>query len=182
MDANQLIRAVEEAASNTKPPHEYCFLWIDHWATCMTKGEWSGWMQFVGSILALIIAISIPLIQNRNSRKKNLAMANQCLLHMCGAMTAVLVMSQRQKAKDTLYVARETFNTVFRSFESVNSLDLPKSALPTWFAAIASAEQIKNIAERCQDIAGSDDGFKKMLEKYSETWQDYAAQFEKIKS
>lgn len=35
---------------------EYCLFMIDHWSTCMTKGEWSGWMQFVGTVIAVVIA------------------------------------------------------------------------------------------------------------------------------
>lgn len=32
---------------------EFCFLWITHWSTCMTKAEWSGWVQAIGTILAI---------------------------------------------------------------------------------------------------------------------------------
>jgi len=32
---------------------QFCLLAIDHWATCMTKGEWSGWMQAIGSVAAI---------------------------------------------------------------------------------------------------------------------------------
>lgn len=53
MDAIQLIKALGDAAAAAKPPQEYCLLWIDSWATCMTKAEWSGWMQAVGSVVAI---------------------------------------------------------------------------------------------------------------------------------
>lgn len=45
--------------SPPKPPDEYCLLWIDHWAACMSKGEWSGWVQAVGAVVALAIAIGV---------------------------------------------------------------------------------------------------------------------------
>ena len=32
---------------------EYCFLWIDWWATCLTKSEWAAWIQAIFSILAI---------------------------------------------------------------------------------------------------------------------------------
>jgi len=35
---------------------EYCFLWIDWWAFCMTKAEWSGWMQAIFSVIAIAAA------------------------------------------------------------------------------------------------------------------------------
>lgn len=56
MDANQLIKALGDAAGAAKPPQEYCFLWIDWSATCMTKSEWSGWMQAVFSVVAILFS------------------------------------------------------------------------------------------------------------------------------
>lgn len=56
MDANQLITALGDAAGAAKPPQEYCFLWIDWWATCMTKSEWSGWMQAIFSVVAILFS------------------------------------------------------------------------------------------------------------------------------
>lgn len=47
---------------------EYCLFWIDHWSTCMQKGEWSGWAQAVGSLLALAIAIALPAKARRDAR------------------------------------------------------------------------------------------------------------------
>lgn len=70
MNANQLIEGIGKAVTATKEAPEYCILSIDHWSTCMTKAEWSGWMQFSGSILALIVAIFVPWFQSRNAAKK----------------------------------------------------------------------------------------------------------------
>ena len=56
MDVNQLIRALGDAAGSAKSPQEYCFLWIDWWATCMTKAEWSGWMQAIFSVIAILMS------------------------------------------------------------------------------------------------------------------------------
>lgn len=49
------------------PAPEYCLLWIDHWSTCMTRAEWSGWMQAIGAALALGIAIWLPWNSARKS-------------------------------------------------------------------------------------------------------------------
>ena len=35
------------------PPPEYCLFWIDWWPLCMTKSEWSGWMQAAGAVFAI---------------------------------------------------------------------------------------------------------------------------------
>jgi hypothetical protein len=32
---------------------QFCLLAIEHWSTCLTKGEWSGWMQAIGSVAAI---------------------------------------------------------------------------------------------------------------------------------
>ncbi|MDM0007901.1 hypothetical protein QTI51_24580 [Variovorax sp. J22G73] len=49
------------------PPPEYCLFWADRWWpwfepwwACMQKGEWSGWAQAIGAIVALYIAIRLP--------------------------------------------------------------------------------------------------------------------------
>lgn len=36
---------------------EYCFLWIPHWSTCMTKIEWATWMQVGVGVLAVYAAV-----------------------------------------------------------------------------------------------------------------------------
>jgi len=56
---DQMANAVAAAVVASKPPQEYCLLWIDSWATCMTKGEWSGWMQALGAVAAIAGAFVI---------------------------------------------------------------------------------------------------------------------------
>lgn len=34
---------------------QVCLLGIDHWSMCMTKAEWSGWVQAVGSMAAILV-------------------------------------------------------------------------------------------------------------------------------
>lgn len=69
MDANQLITAVGEAVAAAKPAQEICLRWVPNdWWSCMTKGEWSGWMQAVGSLIGLMIAIGVPLYIQRRDR------------------------------------------------------------------------------------------------------------------
>ena len=70
MNADQLIENLGKAAAAAQPTDEYCFMWIDWWVTCLTKAEWSGWMQFFGSILALIVAIFVPWWQSKTAAKK----------------------------------------------------------------------------------------------------------------
>lgn len=47
---------------------EYCFLWIDWWATCMNKSEWASWAQVVGVLVATLVALIFPLLEAKRSR------------------------------------------------------------------------------------------------------------------
>ncbi len=53
----------------TAPP-EFCLLWIEHWSTCMTKSEWAGWMQAIGTVAAIAVAIAIPWKQVQRARSQ----------------------------------------------------------------------------------------------------------------
>lgn len=55
--------------ASTDPAPEYCVLWIQWWPLCMTKAEWSGWVQAIGSIAALVAGVLIVRWQLR--RQKN---------------------------------------------------------------------------------------------------------------
>ncbi|MVT30126.1 hypothetical protein GO496_24610 [Acidovorax citrulli] len=82
MNADQLLDAMARAVEMAKPAQEYCIAATrDYWWTvCMTKAEWSGWVQAVGSILALAVAIAAPLIvecfQRCKERRAELAAAD----------------------------------------------------------------------------------------------------------
>lgn len=71
MDTSKVIEAIGTAAAATKPAQEYCFLWSDWWPMCMTKSEWSGWMQAIGAIVAILASAMTVLYQLNADRKKN---------------------------------------------------------------------------------------------------------------
>lgn len=48
-------------------PPEFCFLWINHWSTCMAKSEWASWLQAVFSVIAIAAATAIAARQNRHA-------------------------------------------------------------------------------------------------------------------
>jgi hypothetical protein len=50
-------------------PPEYCLLYVNHWALCMTKAEWSGWVQAVGAIAAIAGAATVARYQMRQSER-----------------------------------------------------------------------------------------------------------------
>lgn len=61
MDVNQLIDGIGAATAAAKPVQEYCLLFINWWPMCMTKSEWSGWVQSFG----VVFALGAPLIKWR---------------------------------------------------------------------------------------------------------------------
>lgn len=59
MNADQVIKGIGNAVAAAQPAQEYCLFWSDYWWLCMTKSEWSGWVQAVGSVIAIICAFGI---------------------------------------------------------------------------------------------------------------------------
>lgn len=50
---------------------EYCFFYIDHWSMCMTRAEWSSWVQAFGSVAAIGFAVWLPMwLDGRRKRKE----------------------------------------------------------------------------------------------------------------
>jgi hypothetical protein len=56
---------------------EFCLVGIDHWSTCMTKAEWSGWTQAVGAIAAILVgAMAVRWQVRRQAREARIAAIN----------------------------------------------------------------------------------------------------------
>lgn len=70
MNADQVIEGIGQAVAAVAP-QEYCLFWSDYWWwMCMTKAEWSGWMQAVGSVAAIAITAFIARKESRIRRRK----------------------------------------------------------------------------------------------------------------
>ncbi len=48
---------------------QFCLMAIDHWSTCMTKAEWSGWMQAIGSVVAIAAGVAGLAYQSAQQRR-----------------------------------------------------------------------------------------------------------------
>jgi hypothetical protein len=55
------------------PREEYCFLWINWWATCMEKAEWASWVQAVFSVIAIAAALGVAAWQRRQDMLQRVA-------------------------------------------------------------------------------------------------------------
>ena len=72
MKTEQLIEGIGKAVAANQPAQEYCLFWWDWWPMCMTKGEWSGWMQAIGAVAAIVIVW-----WQTNSQKNALKLAQE---------------------------------------------------------------------------------------------------------
>ncbi|MEG0939915.1 MAG: hypothetical protein RSE32_13710 [Comamonas sp.] len=79
MNADQVIEGISNAVAAAKPAQEYCLLWSDYWWwMCMTKAEWSGWMQAIGAVLAIVASALLMRHQvNIDRRAKERAAASR---------------------------------------------------------------------------------------------------------
>ncbi len=78
MDAKEIYGGIAAAVEAAKPAQEYCFLWISHWSTCMTKSEWSGWMQAI----SVVFVLGIPWINSLRAKRKVRPVAKIVYRHM----------------------------------------------------------------------------------------------------
>lgn len=69
MTAQEVYDGLARAVEAAKPAQEYCVLWFwtDWWPMCMTKAEWSGWMQAVFSVAAICFSAHFALKQRRDN-------------------------------------------------------------------------------------------------------------------
>lgn len=77
---------------------EICIFWgdwqIQQWWSCMTKSEWSGWMQAIFSVAAIFssLGIAVWLVHIERNRFRKHAMQNAALfaINVSGAMAGLL--------------------------------------------------------------------------------------------
>lgn len=59
---------------------QFCLFWIDHWVTCLTKEQWAAWVQAIGGVLGLAVAIAVPwwmkFHETRQQKESDLARAH----------------------------------------------------------------------------------------------------------
>lgn len=63
MESNQLLDGLARAVEAAKPAQEYCLRVLDQrWWSCLTKAEWSGWMQAIFSVLAIFVSVALSML------------------------------------------------------------------------------------------------------------------------
>ncbi|MDM0029856.1 hypothetical protein [Variovorax saccharolyticus] len=58
------VGAIAAAVKAAVPaPADWCLWWQWDWElTCMPRGEWAAWVQAIGAIVALVVAIGLPFL------------------------------------------------------------------------------------------------------------------------
>lgn len=82
-----LARAVEAA----KPAEEFCLRMVEQqWWSCMTKAEWSGWMQAIGALIAILASVLIVSFQMNSAERIKQAAAARRVLSLVAGLNAAL--------------------------------------------------------------------------------------------
>ncbi len=85
--------------------NEICLLWgelqVQRWWSCMTKAEWSGWMQAFGSVAAILFAVYISsrdrshakelhAAAEKSAERKERELASALVTRFCGGFRGIL--------------------------------------------------------------------------------------------
>lgn len=129
MDINTLLTSLLAALATLKPEPaaEYCFLWIQWWPMCMTKAEWSGWMQAIFSVGAILASIYIVQLQHNRERmrerlasgertKEALDLLDRARAHVGVALDLPANLDDRKRAIHATLGALHGLSAVLESF------------------------------------------------------------------
>ena len=157
MNADQVIEGIGKVVAAAKPAQEYCLLWSDYWWwMCMTKAEWSGWAQAIGSIVALLMAAALPYIQGNYRRARTYVAANNALLQLVAIYAAIQMKVQAgADARQVLNAANPNLDSGFRAFDIVRVDELPSACWPAWWSARANATQLQGLHTSLGPNAGA---------------------------
>lgn len=121
MESNQQVEAFARVVQSAGPAQEYCFLWIDWWATCMTKAEWSGWMQAIGSVAAILCAVGVAAWQLRAEARRNRKVVLALFRPFAGALIALPLKLPKDGSRSLwdIRLTRLLLEGELRRFESI---------------------------------------------------------------
>ena len=121
------------------PTPEYCFLSINWWPLCMTKAEWSGWIQAIFSVVAILAAFAISEIQQRRLRKASneqllearLALTRACYLTCDEAVQTIGYVARRfnERLGQHLRLRSERVTELLATFQTLLGKDVPPEVL-----------------------------------------------------
>jgi uncharacterized membrane protein len=166
MDTNQLAEGIARAIEAAKPAQEYCLLWIDHWSMCMTKAEWSGWMQAIGSALALALAIGLPYIQKRKAELENYLMAKHCLMVQCALIEGILVQGKASNGdfRSAMSATVQPLENLLQLYREVRPSLLSSGAKMACMSGETTALQLRDFLSNVQMNNVREEGWQPSIE------------------
>lgn len=166
MNADQVIEGIGKVVAAAKPAQEYCFLWIDWWPMCMTKSEWSGWAQAIGTFAAIVFALAVPYFQNTYRRARTYLLASQCLAQLLAVCASLAYEIERGRgAKDALAGIKPQLDSLLATMSEVRIEELPMASRHLWWTAQDRANHLVAL----RDSVGADKGFAKLIIRDRET-------------
>ena len=149
MEVAEIYNGIARAVETAKPAQEYCFLWIPHWSTCMTKAEWSGWVQ----AMAVTVTIGVPFIfgimgkfRKRKILIDRLSGFIKSVHHVVKSVeNNDLVMSRNKSVKQSMFEFRRVIINMINSEDHVKKIsasfgDDYYSEVVDFFRAVNMAE------------------------------------------
>ena len=118
------------------PATEYCLFWIDWWPLCMTKAEWSGWMQAIGAVVAILASAGFVRWQHELERGRQREVDAELRQRQHSALVALARATvAHAKWLRTRLPDRETFVEIaserkFLDREDIVRLARPLEAIP----------------------------------------------------
>lgn len=140
MNADQVIEGIGQAVAAVAP-QEYCLFWSDYWWwMCMTKSEWSGWMQAVGAVLAILGAFCLSKLQELNNVKRSKKSAILRVKAYVAAINSIAKSLNESEQFDELHINR--LQAYLREVLSVGAT-IPAEVLNAkWLLAFESSRLI----------------------------------------
>ena len=164
MNADQVIEGIGKAVAAAKPGQEYCFLWIDHWSTCMTKSEWSGWMQAIFSVLAIVAALFIATRQRRqaidDAHKKDISLMRACLKAVLDARAALNDVERKitGDSERPPSSSRARMESLERTFQALLTKDVPQETVKALLIVLREIAYTKRAIDESSHRAPDPDG------------------------
>lgn len=134
--SQEMAKAAKTFIGNSQ---EYCFLFIDWWPLCMTKSEWSGWMQAVGAAASIIGAFLIASWQYRRQLMLEKKVAVSKIRSLVASLSNSIELLRDMESANSIEMQRQIAilkDTLAASTITADHLEID------WIAALMAARSV----------------------------------------
>ena len=132
---------------------EFCLFAIDWWATCMTKAEWSGWVQAAGSIVAIFAAYFLADQSYKRTKRDERDGALVLALEFGGAFLAVIngvLLTFDKNGPLRILDLKHTLREAAEMGLEVRAGVLPSHLIPSMFHLKTMAKELEEVFEHAE--------------------------------